>query len=959
MRVRRSLISGVLAAAVLLLIVLPVGTGAAVTLAFYAETLAGAPLSRQEAASLASGRATEMFDASGTSLLYTLRRADSTQWVALSALPPHVVSATLQADDPAFLTRPGRTTADMLAGLFENWLAATQPPDTSITGRLVRSVIAPALDTSGPADVNTARAQEIVLAAELERRYTREDILEWALNTYFYGNEAYGIEAAAQLYFNKRAVDLTLDEAALLAAIPSAPQYNPINSEIAARGRQGDVLRAMFNSNLIAPDAYEQASAQITPVVRGSYLPPLAPEFTVYARRQAAAILDSLGLDGTRLVALGGLRITTTLDLGLNTEIECLRAASIARLNSTTPPATCAGSARLGTAAVAGLPPDSAALLVLNARTGEIMAMAGDAVSVEHPPGPVLQPFVYLDGMLQGTSTPASMVFDIPNQFPGAQEGLIYTFSNPGQPFSGAMAVRQAMGSWRLPPAAEVAYRQGMPDVVATAHSLGVNSLEEARADVLLLERGGAVSLLDIAYAYSVFATLGDLRGVAAPSGARGFRSRDPVAVRRIEDAQGNLLWAYDAEKARTCAGLEGCTPLLEPGAAYLINDILADQETRWALYGQGSPFDTSMAAAIVAGIANDGQRHWTVGYSSEYVVGALFYRVDDEPVGFVPGVITAAAAPWNAVIETLHAGQAAPAPWVRPASIVEAVVCQTSGLLPNGACPVITEFFLDGTQPQTVDTHWQVVEVNDQSGRLANFNTPPELRRQARFFIPPAGPALDWWVANQQPLPPTDYDDVSRPQIFETVRIERPEPFDYIGGPVDVYAQIDPDGVRYVQLEFGAGLNPTQWLTLGGQQTAFNGTLPLATWDTTALDGLYSLRLIAVMEDQSRQSDALQVTIDNQPPVVRLNAVEPGKIYRWPADDAVALAAELTDNLKIDRAEFYYGDLLLGADVSWPYSIEWPITGLGTHTFTVVAFDAVGNQSSSSLSVEVIRSGA
>ncbi len=958
---QRAIAWGGVIAGVMLIVVLPLTTFLVTTALSFADILGSAPLSREGAASQAAERATEILDASGSTVLYSLRTfsGDALPWVDIDTLPPAVIATTLHAEDAGFLTRPPRTLVRTIADYWENQLVGTLPPDSTITGRLVRGVIAPA---SGAAtrDLNAIRAREIVLIGEMERRYSPRDILEWHLNTNYYGGEAYGIEAAARLYFNKRAVDLTLDEAAMLAAVPSAPQYNPFSSEVAARGRQGDVLRAMLNARVIDQAAYDAAVARITPIVRGNYLPPVAPEFTVYARRQAASLLDGLGYDGTRLVALGGLRITTTLDLALYEQLTCLRQDALRRMNGGAPDRSCTSSGFYSELAPAlrGLPPDAGAMVVLDARTGEIAAMVGEATAVEHAPGVTLQPFVYLNALLSGTSTPASMVFDIPNQFPGAQAGLIYTFSNPAQPFSGAMNLRQAMGAWRIPPAAEIAWRQGMAGVVSTAHSLGINSLEEARADVLLLQRGGAVSLLDIAYAYSVFATLGDMRGAPTVPVARGFRGRDPVAVRRIEASDGTLLWEYDAARARTCTSLDVCTPILEPGAAYLVNDMLADQDTRWTLYGQGSAFDSSVPAAVVAGVAGDGDRHWAVGYTSSYVVGVVLHRQDREPVGLAEGTISAAAGIWRALTEYLHARGGAPARWERPLSVVEGVVCRTSGLLPNGACPVINELFLDGTQPVQVDTYWQMVEINDQSGRLANFNTPPELRTQARFFVPPSGAAMEWWVANRQPLPPTEYDDVSRPQVFNTVRIERPASFDYIGGLVEIYADIRSSGVSYAQLEYGQGLNPTQWISVGGQQTVFDAGRPLALWDTSALDGLYSLRLIAVMTDQTRESDAVQVTIDNRAPQISLDSTVPGRIYRWPADDAIALTADVSDNLKIDRVEFYYGDQFLGADVSWPYAVDWQITGLGTHTFTAIAFDAVGNQAASSVSVEVLRAG-
>src|SRR5690606_24218280 len=131
----------------------------------------------------------------------------------------------------------------------------------------------------------------------------------------------------------------------------------------------------------------------------------------------------------------------------------------------------------------------------------------------------------------------ATMVFDVPNQYPGSQEGLIYTFSNPDGAFRGVLNLREAMGAWLIPPAASVAHQTGITNVLKMAHQLGINGLDENRSDLMLLERGGAVSVLDIAYSYSVFASMGDMRGVPAEPVARGYRARNPVAVLRIEDA--------------------------------------------------------------------------------------------------------------------------------------------------------------------------------------------------------------------------------------------------------------------------------------------------------------------------------------------------------------------------------------------------------------------------------------
>lgn len=958
---RRRIWTTVLGIALIVLVILPGGAAFGGAAIIYLQAVENLPAPGENPTAIVTP--TEFYDSTSTTLVYTLQNplGDSASWVSIDTLPPYLVSATLAAEDPNFLQRGGFNPLQTLVDLWRNSLIGTLPPDGTITGRLVRGVIAPLGDTRG--SQNDARGREIALISEINRRYTPREILEWHLNTNYYGNEAYGIEAAAQVYLNKRAVDLTLDEAALLAAIPTAPQYNPFSNETAARGRQMDLLRTMRNYEMIAQDTYEATTALRTPISRGNYLPPIAPEFTVYARQQAIRILDSLGYDGSQMVARGSLKIQTTLDLDLYNQTVCVLERHLDRLALSPNTNDCPAAAFLPplSASPGEAPPDSGSLVILDAVTGEIRSMVGSATDTQYQPGPTLQPFVYLSAFTDPRAyTPATMVFDIPNQYPGSQEGLIYTIGNPDSRFRGPMNLRNAMGAGLLPPAADIAYRQGMNRILQMAHQLGLNSLDENSYDLMLLERGGRVSVLDAAYAYSVFATLGDMRGVPTDPVARGFRGHDPVAVREIRDADGTVLWQYGEEQAAACDTFEVCTNLLEDKLAYVVNDILADQETRWSVIGQNTALDLSRPGAVVNGVTSDRIDDWTIGYTPQYVIGVALDRADGEPMTLDPFGLNGAAPVWRALMEYVHTrASLPPTGWERPDAVVDAVVCDVSGMLPNSVCPVHSEIFLEGTQPRETDIHWQMVEINTQSGQRATVNTPPELRSDARFFVPPEGAVTEWWVANQQPLPPSDFDNVSSQRIFETVRLSRPALFDYVGGSVDVYAELDTSQMRYFQLEYGQGLNPTRWITIGGQQTEFTPGAPVGTWDTSGLDGLYSLRLAVVLEDNTRQSDAVQVTVDNVPPTVTLSSVEPGKVYRWPGDDIVSLQANAEDNLRVERVEFYRNEEMLGSDVSWPFTLPWRITELGQQTFTAIAFDAVGNQSSSQLTVEVLRSGS
>jgi membrane carboxypeptidase/penicillin-binding protein len=977
---QRRLWTGFFAALLLIGVVLPSGIVLGGTALIYSDSAALLPAPPSAPLSM-SGGAARFYDASGTIEVYMARDplGERRAWVTLEALPAYVVDATLIVEDPDFWSATRSDAFDLLVRLWRSLLIGAPPPDPSITGRLVRNVAAAGLNSpfaqttrawwAALLDRRTESAvREIALVAEANRRYTPAEILEWHLNTNDYGSEAYGIEAAAQIYFGKPAAALTLDEAALLASIPTAPQYNPFDNPAAAQARGRDALRALYAAGLIGQADYESALARQTPIQPGGLRPEIAPDYILYARRQAEAILSDLGYDGAAAIARGGLRIVTALDLDLQRASECILAAHLARLSRAPDPPNCPAAAYLpplepfqAAAAPIGaaLPPDTGTLAIIDARTGALRSMVGAAGAAAHQPGITLQPFVYLEGFSEGL-TAASMVLDIPLQFPGARDGLIYTPSNVDGLYRGPINLRDAMGAGLLPPAAAIAHRQGMSSVIETAHLLGVNGLTDGIGDLMLLERGGRVSVLDIATAYSVFAGMGRLRGAPIEPIGRGFRGRDPAAVIRIETADGAPIWAYDLDDAAQCRTLSFCTNLLQDGLAYLINDILSDQTTRWTTLGQGSPLELTRPAAVVSGVTSDRVDNWTVGYTPQLVTAVHLGRTDGAPLALDRYGVSGAAAVWRAVMEYAHARDGLPAAgWARPPSIVESFVCERSGMYPNAICPIRQEIFIDGTQPRPsmVDTYWQEHEINRQTRLLATASTPPELRVTARYFVPPPE-ALAWWRQTGQPLPPTEIDTLTSAGALDATRITAPAPFSYVGGVVQVLGAVDLVNLQFFQLAYGAGLNPAAWTNLSGQQTRFQPGVPLAVWDTTGLDGLYSLRLTLVRMDNSVERRIVQVTVDNQPPQVSLNTDPPARLYRFPDDSRIALIAEARDNLAVDRVEFYHAGALLGADETAPYGFTYPISGVGRHEFRAVAFDAVGNQAESLLTVEVIRSG-
>lgn len=903
---------------------------------------------------------TRLLDSTGTSTMFAVSDplGDRREWTRLDSLPQVVIDATLTVEDPDFLEITHFDLTGTLARLWRNIMDGPIEADPSLTARLVRNVIAPQPEIADASD----RGREIALVAEINRRYSPTEVLEWHLNTNYYGSEAYGIEAAALVYLGKSARDLTLDEAALLASIPTAPQFNPFDEEVAARGRQLDTLRRMLTGGRISQADFDAATAVVTPIRADSgQSPDIAADYSLFARRQAEQILNALGYDGGRMVSRGGLTITTALDLRLQRQAECALSGHLANLAGRQPDwrtadgSPCAAQSALERIApLAGGAPDTGAIVIVDVQTGALLAMAGPGTRASAQPGQTLAPFVVFEGFRERQQnvqfTPASMLLDIPRRFPGASEGLIYQPANADGSYSGPVSLREAVARSLLPPLVQVADNHGLTAILRTARRLGLNSLNDGLYSLSLLERDGAIAPLDIAYAYSVFGSLGTMSGVPVNPRAAGLRNRDPAAVLRIEDAQGNVLWDYAASDWQVNVFSDA------PELGYLVNSVFSDAALRLDEFGAGSPLTPQRPTALVHGLTSNSLDDWTAGYTPNLSIAVHLARTDRTAMS-LPAVSTdGAAALWRAVSDAAHA-DISPADWTRPQNIVEITVCQRSGLLPNGTCPTRRELFIAGIQPVQPDTFWQAVELNRQTRQRATANTPNDLRETQTYFIPPDA-ALDWWRANRQPLPPEDYDSFTRPDnaAFTSTRIARPEALEWLRGQVEVRGTV-PANLRTYQLAFGEGINPAQWVSIGGQQSSAPADGILGLWDTTGLDGVYTLELTAVNQDSTRERSVVQVRVDNIPPSAVLNAGEPGKVYRFPSETVIPIRAIVADNLALDRVEFYLERRLVATLDTAPYEYNHQITTVGTVTFEAVAFDASGNRSTSSpLTVEVVR---
>ncbi|MBZ0308333.1 MAG: transglycosylase domain-containing protein, partial [Anaerolineae bacterium] len=550
--------------------------------AYYARELP--PPSEIESAQNDAFQTTVLYDRTGQHVLYEIvpTLGGDRQWASIYEVPQYFLDATVAIEDSSFYTNPGFDLRGITRAMWTNLNGGMVQGASTITQQLVRNVLL----TEEERNERTfdRKTREIILASEISRLYSKDQILEWYINTNFYGNLAYGIEAAARIYFDKPARELTLGEAAMLAAIPQFPRQNPIDNPDAARLRQQLVLQRMVNLGYITQEQMNEALSQ--PIILGRYSERFditAPHFSLYARSEAETILNQLGLDGSYLVSRGGLRIYTTLDLDLQQQLECVSRTHVMRLDGAAPDFVHNTHSGQPCAAASYLPPLStdmqgmerhvtnAAGVILKAETSEIVAMIGsvdfwnkgidgnfNVATAERQPGSVFKPIVYMTAFLNpidnGTTivTPATMTTDVRMEFNnGGPEP--YVPQNIDLRYHGPVSIREALANSYNVPVVQVLNWVGLSKVIQTAHRLGINSLDEGiNAYGLSLALGaGETTLLDMAYVYNVFNNLGYATGtpVHASVARPGYRQLNPVSILRIEDAEGKILWEYSEAK--------------------------------------------------------------------------------------------------------------------------------------------------------------------------------------------------------------------------------------------------------------------------------------------------------------------------------------------------------------------------------------------------------------------------
>ncbi len=642
---------------------------------------------------------TKIYDRNGE-LLYNIYQNQNRTPIKLPDIPDPVKQATIAIEDKDFYEHRGFDPIGIARAFFKLITSGhVEGGGSTITQQLVKN----ALLTSDQSIIR--KIKELILAIQVERVYSKDQILEMYLNEIPYGGTAYGIEAAANLYFGKHASELDLAEAALLAGLPQRPSvYSPYGTHPElARVRQKEVLGRMVEEKFIDKKKAEEAgSKQLEYRTAQNEIGFKAPHFVLYVKEK---LIEQFG---DKLVEQGGLKVTTTLDYELQKKAEEIVKTEVNKL----------GNAKVG----------NGSAVVLDPKTGQILAMVGskdyfgdpepkncesgvgctfepnvNVATSERQPGSATKPINYAKGMEKGY-TAASTIMDVKTEFPGGDQPSYIPVNYDGQ-FHGPVQIRYALGNSFNIPAVKMLALNGVKDVMDLGYRMGLTTWEPTTNNVasvgLSLTLGGReVKLIDLASAYSVF--------------ARGGTQVDPVSIIKVTDNKNKDLFEFKEQEGRR---------VLDSGIAFVISDILADNGARTAAFGPSSVLNIpGKVVAVKTGTTDQKRDNWAFGYTKSRVVGVWVGNNNNEPMSpTIASGVTGASPIWSKImIEALK--NLPTEPFDKPGNVSYLDIDGLMGGQPHDGSPARKEYFISGTEPKSQSPTYQHLKVCRQNPhRLAN----------------------------------------------------------------------------------------------------------------------------------------------------------------------------------------------------------------------------------------------
>jgi len=690
------------------------------------------------------GFSTKILDRNGV-VLYDIYQDQKREPVKFEDVPDYLKEATIAIEDKNFYKHEGFDLLGIIRGFSKIFTQGRAEGGSTLTQQLVKNVLL----TSERSILR--KVKEFVLAIQIEKKYSKDQILLMYLNEAPYGGTSWGVQSASEAYFGKSVKDLNLIESAILAGLPQRPSYySPYSSNPEAyKGRTRDVLRRMREDGYITSEQETEAVEMLDSIKfagKGGNFK--APHFVQYVQ----SILEEKY--GPAIIEQGGYTVTTTLDWNIQEEAQNIVSEEIKKVEN--------------------LKITNGAAVAIDPQTGEILAMVGskDFTASDYDgqvnvtmslrqPGSAFKPFTYVTAFKK-YYTPSTMIMDVPTEFPAGIGQPIYKPVNYDGKYRGPIQLRYALANSINVPAVKLLAMVGIKDVLKTAYDLGINSLEPtnetlSRVGLSLTLGGGEVRLLELTSAYGAFVN-------------KGFRI-DPLSILKIEDKNGKVIEENKPMKGKR---------VLTEEEAFLIADILSDNQARSMVFGENSLLNIKgRQIAVKTGTTNDKRDNWAIGGNSQVIVGTWVGNNDNSPMKEVASGISGASPIWRKILLKALDGKAN-STFEIPSNIVTKEVDSVSGYAAHDGFPSRLEYFIKGTEPGIDPVHLKLKVCKNQ-GKLA---TPSDISSgnydEKEYFLfkeeDPTGGIdgvnkwqegiLSWISTQNDPRynPPNDYCEGSNP---------------------------------------------------------------------------------------------------------------------------------------------------------------------------------------------------
>jgi 1A family penicillin-binding protein len=577
--------------------------------------------------------------------------------IPLNEIPEHVKDTIIISEDKEFYSHPGFSVRSILAAIVADIkMGELKYGGSTITQQLVKSSLLT------PKKNFLRKYQELTLAAEIERRFTKDEILEMYLNSAYFGEGAFGVEQASLSYFGKHVNELDLAESSLLAGLLPAPAiYSPYNGNIEkTKERQKYVLDEMVQKKKITKDEAEKAfNQELVFENTQENTNNLAPHFALMVRDE---LIEKFGEER---VSRSGFTVKTTLNSDWQQFAETAVTEGVNRLR--------------------GNNAGNGAAVVINSQNGEVEVLVGsknwndarfgkvNMATSPRQPGSAMKPIVYLAALEDHVITPATVLKDEPVTYQANRFSEPYSPKNYDNRFRGPVLVRRALANSLNVPSVEIMSKVGIPRGIEMGERMGITTLKDPSNYGLSFVLGGVeVSLIELTGAYSVFANQGLLN--------------KPTLILEIKDKDGEQIYQHEFEGRR----------IVDEVYTFLISSILSDASIRIEVFGNA--LSNSANAAVKTGTTQNYRDALTVGYTNDLTIGVWVGNNDNQPMDSVAGSLGAAPI-WKRLIEKFQDGK--PNKFEKPNEVSELSICRENGLrLKEATSSGYLEYFASGTEP-------------------------------------------------------------------------------------------------------------------------------------------------------------------------------------------------------------------------------------------------------------------